>query len=206
MASSRIRIAAFGLSALALVGTSACGSSGRDLRDYPTGQTAPARSAPAAGTLDTGSTPTTQPTFGLSTDQWTPGGPMPTMYTCDGEDISPTLSISSPPSGTVELALVVTDIDADGLVHWVVAGIPADTTTLPEGSVPAGAVQALVADDQVGWFGPCPPEGETHTYEFNLFALASPSGVVDGESAGSAVPTIESLATNRSTLTATYRR
>ena len=32
---------------------------------------------------------------------------------------------SAPPAGTVELALLVTDDDAGGFVHWAVAGIPA---------------------------------------------------------------------------------
>ena len=206
MASPKTRFAAIGLSALTVLALTACGSSGREMREHPTGQTAPPRNAPAAGTLDTGPTSTTQSIFSLATDQWDPGGPMPAMFTCDGDDTSPPLSISSPPEGTAELALVMTDLDAEGLVHWVVAGIPADTSRIPASSLPTGAVQALVADDRVGWFGPCPPEGETHTYEFEVYALSEPSGVVDGELASAAMSKIDAVATNRSTLTATYRR
>lgn len=193
------------LVAAALVGV-ACGSSGRDLRDYPAGQTAPPRNAPAAGTIQDGSTTTTSDVFTLSTDEWTPGGSIPARFTCDGDDISPGLVISSPPDGTVELALVATDLDADGLVHWIVAGIPTDTTAIPAGSVPAGAVQAMVANAEVGWFGPCPPAGETHTYELTLHALGAPSGVVEGQSAESAVPAIDAVSAARSSLTTTYRR
>ncbi len=41
-------------------------------------------------------------------------------------------------------------------MHWAVAGIHADTTSVPEGTVPAGAV--VVRE----YLGPCPPSG-THT-------------------------------------------
>ena len=45
---------------------------------------------------------------------WQDGAEIPVLNTCDGDDVSPALSWAGVPDGTVELALVVTDDDADG--------------------------------------------------------------------------------------------
>ena len=63
------------------------------------------------------------PVFSLQAP-WPTGGAIDARFTCDGEDRSPTLIWTAPPAGTVEMALLVTDDDADGFVHWAVAGIP----------------------------------------------------------------------------------
>ena len=44
-------------------------------------------------------------------------------HTCDDADVSPALTWSNVPSDTVELAITVTDLDADNFSHWVVTGI-----------------------------------------------------------------------------------
>ncbi len=97
---------------------------------------------------------------------------------------------TGPPEGAVELALVVRDVDADGFVHWVVAGLPPTSRGLAEGEVPAGAVEALNDFGRPGWSGPCPPDG-THRYEFRVLALAEPSGVTAGQPAGEAAAQVE---------------
>ena len=69
-------------------------------------------------------------------------GTIPIRHTEDGEDLSPPLSWTRPPKGTVELALVVDDPDApveEPWVHWVLYKIPADATGLPEGFHQAAA-------------------------------------------------------------------
>jgi len=61
---------------------------------------------------------------------------IPARFTADGEDVSPPLTWSQTPKGTVELALLVDDPDAPGgepWVHWIVTKIPADRRDLPEG-------------------------------------------------------------------------
>jgi Raf kinase inhibitor-like YbhB/YbcL family protein len=190
------------LSMLPILG---CQSSGRELREPAPGVTAPPRRAPQAGTVPSSST-TLGTVFALTTDAWAPGGEIPREYTCDGEDLSPPLVMSLIPPGTVELAIVVTDPDANNFVHWVLAGIDPATTTIEEGSVPAGAVQAQTSDGTVGWSGPCPPGGATHTYIFELYALGQPSAVTEGEASTSAVERIEAVATVRSQFTGTYER
>lgn len=113
----------------------------------------------------------TSPAFGSGDD-------IPRRHTCDGEDVSPRLSIGGVPDGAERLALVVDDPDAPAgtWVHWVLSGVPADVGRIPE-DVPAdemvldGAVQGRNDFGSLGYGGPCPPEGEEHRYFFRLYAL-----------------------------------
>ncbi len=135
------------------------------------------------------------------------GQPIPERYTCDGDEVSPPLAIQGAPTDAVELAVVVRDPDADGFVHWVVAGLPADTTGLAEGGpLPDGAVEAGNGFGEAGWAGPCPPEGD-HTYELTVYALAEPSGLTPGDDAEAAAEAVESAdASAVGTLRWTYQR
>lgn len=134
------------------------------------------------------------------------GDAIPERYTCDGDDVSPPLSITGLPAGTAEIAVVVRDPDAGGFVHWVVAGLPGDTAGLDEGTLPAGAIEADNGFGEPGWAGPCPPEGE-HTYEFTVYALGEPSGLEAGAEAGDGVAAVEAAAAEATaTLRGTYER
>ncbi len=103
---------------------------------------------------------------------WPAGGPIDGRFTCDGEDRSPLLIWSAPPAGTTELALLVTDDDAGGFVHWAVAGIPAAAGEVGEGARITGAVEGRNDFGNAGWGGPCPPAGAPHNYRFTLYALS----------------------------------
>jgi Raf kinase inhibitor-like YbhB/YbcL family protein len=191
---------------LLVTALAACGTSGRDLREPTPGATAPSRQPSAAGTREVSST-SHGTVFAVTTDAWTPSGAIPSRYTCDGADISPPLVLSLVPEGTVELAVVVTDDSADRFIHWVVAGIDPSVTTLEEGEIPPGAVQALATDGGPGFSSPCPPEGDgPHTYSFTLHALTQPSGVQDGVDGATAIEAIEAASLAQSLLTGTYER
>lgn len=99
-------------------------------------------------------------------------GRIPATYTCDGEDINPPLLFENVPDDARSLTLIVEDPDAPGKtwVHWVVFNISADTTHINEDSVPQGAVEAMTDFGNVGYGGPCPPQG-VHRYHFKLYAL-----------------------------------
>lgn len=106
------------------------------------------------------------------------GGTIPKKYTCDGENISPPLSWSTPPEGTKSLALICEDPDAPGgiFVHWVLFGLSPDISALPEGvpgqeTVLGGARQGTTSFGRIGYGGPCPPSGPAHRYVFTLYAL-----------------------------------
>jgi Raf kinase inhibitor-like YbhB/YbcL family protein len=119
------------------------------------------------------------------------GQAIPRRHTGDGEDLSPTLSWSTLPPETKELALIVDDPDApgdDSWVHWVIYKIPADAPGLPEGvpqsshlDRPAGAVQGRNSWATFGYRGPAPPRGHgVHHYHFKLYALDQPLDLQPG--------------------------
>lgn len=97
---------------------------------------------------------------------------IPSKYTCDGENISPPLSIGSVPEGTKSLVLINDDPDAPvGLwVHWLLWNVDPGTTEIAQNSVPTGASEGTTSWGRTGYGGPCPPSGE-HRYFFKLYAL-----------------------------------
>ncbi len=107
---------------------------------------------------------------------------IPKKYTGEGADVSPPLTWSGAPAGTRELALLCDDPDAprpEPWVHWVLYGLPAGTTALPENiekkeqpAQPAGARQGKNSWSKIGYGGPMPPPGHgLHHYHFRLYAL-----------------------------------
>jgi Raf kinase inhibitor-like YbhB/YbcL family protein len=97
---------------------------------------------------------------------------IPSMFTCDGKDISPHLVWDEVPEGTKSLALIVDDPDAPAgtWVHWLMCNIPPNVREIPQGSIPAGAHQVKNDFGKANYGGPCPPGG-THRYFFKLYAL-----------------------------------
>lgn len=117
----------------------------------------------------------------LTSSAFTDQGAIPSLYTCEGKDISPPLDWTGLPEGTRSLALVVDDPDAPDpaapkmiWVHWVLYNIPAETTGLgegvPSGSLPPGTREGLNDWKRPGYLGPCPPVGR-HRYFHTLYAL-----------------------------------
>jgi Raf kinase inhibitor-like YbhB/YbcL family protein len=119
-------------------------------------------------------TPTTNPFalagFTLTSGAFENGKTIPIIYSCKGENISPEFSWEGAPPGTESFALTLEDPDARGFVHWLIWNIPADTNTIPEKSLPEGAVQGTTSFNKTGYGGPCPPSG-VHHYTFKLYAL-----------------------------------
>ncbi len=97
--------------------------------------------------------------------------PIPSEYTCDGDDLSPPLSISDVPTNAKSLAFVMDDPDAPVGTwdHWVVFNIPLSTREIPKGTEPDG-IAGKNSWGRTGYGGPCPPSG-THRYFFKLYAL-----------------------------------
>ena len=99
--------------------------------------------------------------------------PIPSKYTCEGDDVSPPLAWTTGPEGTVGYALIMDDPDAPRgtWVHWVAWNIHA--TSLPENVSAlesASFSQGQNSWPKPGYGGPCPPSG-THRYYFKLYAL-----------------------------------
>jgi Raf kinase inhibitor-like YbhB/YbcL family protein len=145
------------------------------------------------------------PPFTLSVP-WGDGGVIDAALTCDGEDRSPSLAWTAPPVGTVELALLVTDDDADGFVHWAVAGIAPAAGELAEGTPFPGAIEGTNGFGAVGWGGPCPPTGAPHTYRFTLYALNQQLELPEGFSGEELLATAEPAALDATEAIGTYQR
>ena len=119
-------------------------------------------------------------TMQLTSDGFDDGGSIPSQYTCDGADTSPSLAWTDVPDGTASFALIVDDPDAGGFVHWVLTDIPGDARELPEGEGDSIGMPGPNDFGRTGWGGPCPP-GE-HRYAFTLYALPGPiSGATDAD-------------------------
>ena len=96
---------------------------------------------------------------------------IPSRYTCDGEGISPELSISGIDEKAKSLVLIMDDPDAPSGTwdHWVKFNISTSTTQIKEGEEPDG-VSGVGTSGNTDYFGPCPPDRQ-HRYFFKLFSL-----------------------------------
>ncbi len=98
------------------------------------------------------------------------GAEIPAALTCEGANTSPPLAWSGAPPATKGYAIVVDDPDAPGKtwVHWVLANVPASTTSLAAGASAGDAGKTDFGSG--GYGGPCPPIGR-HRYRFKVYAL-----------------------------------
>jgi Raf kinase inhibitor-like YbhB/YbcL family protein len=113
----------------------------------------------------------------LTSERFTEGQPIPEKFTCKGQNVSPALAWTNPPSGTQTFALIMDDPDAPGdtWIHWVLYNIPGGTSFMPDALPGQGGI-AYVGNHGMNtagntyYEGPCPPSG-THRYFFRLYAL-----------------------------------
>ncbi len=117
----------------------------------------------------------------ITSTAFAPNGPIPSLFTCEGRDVSPPLAWTGLPAGTKNLVLIVDDPDAPDpaapkmtWVHWVLYGIPPTAMGLPEAvkpaALPAGTREGRNDFGRTAYGGPCPPIGR-HRYFFKLYAL-----------------------------------
>ena len=95
---------------------------------------------------------------------------------CGGKNVSLPLAWSNAPPDTKSFAVTIFDPDGArglGIVHWVLYGIPATTTTLADGGPPpAGSIGGINRTGKDGYYGPCPPHGDApHHYVVQVYAL-----------------------------------
>jgi Raf kinase inhibitor-like YbhB/YbcL family protein len=127
----------------------------------------------------------TKPRLTLTTDAFEDGGIIPNKFTmaAEGTPVSPKLTWTNVPDGTVSFALILHDPDTslmkktDEVLHWMIFNIPGTATGLPEGvpaepQLPDGSIQALSQNKKVGYMGMgAAAVGPYHHYTFELFAL-----------------------------------
>lgn len=137
---------------------------------------------------------------------WAEGQPIDVRYTCDGPNVSPSLTWADAPAGTMGYAVVLTDIDAPEYAHWVVANIPATITSLPEAFADPIAVFAMNSAGAPAYAGPCPPKGTTHSYDLTVYALSQTLEAQTGDPAPSLIAAIESAALEAASTGFTFAR
>jgi Raf kinase inhibitor-like YbhB/YbcL family protein len=146
--------------------------------------------------------------FTLTSTAFKDGGAIPRNFTCDGDNVSPDLDWSGAPDGTVSLALIVDDPDANGFAHWLVYNMTGSATGgLPEAvsATPDAPTQGINDFGKLGYGGPCPPSGEHH-YRFTLYALDAVLPLPAAPRAADLRRALEGHILDQTTLTATYRR
>jgi Raf kinase inhibitor-like YbhB/YbcL family protein len=123
------------------------------------------------------------PGMTLTSTAWPDGGEIPAKH-AGGMAVSPALSWTNAPMGTAEFILIMNDPEPvtpalsvrGDILHWMLAKIPAGTTSLAEGAgaansplLPAGAVNTTP------FRGPgAPAAGPRHHYTLTLYALNAP--------------------------------
>ncbi len=144
-------------------------------------------------------------------------------FGCTGNNVSPELHWSNPPSGTKSYAITVYDPDAptgSGWWHWTVFNIPLKITSLREGEKykPFKVGEEVITYGNVGegrtdfgkpgYGGPCPPEGDNpHHYIFTLHAIKEAKLPLNKESSGAMVGyTLNANTIAKLSFTATFGR
>jgi Raf kinase inhibitor-like YbhB/YbcL family protein len=102
----------------------------------------------------------------------------PPAHTCDGENISPSLSIEGLDSSS--LAVMVFNPSMRGFLSycaWLIWDMPAQKTIpagIPQGKIISDPISALQGTNDAGvtgYSGPCPQPGEMHRYLFRVYGL-----------------------------------
>lgn len=141
------------------------------------------------------------------------GKPIPSKYTCEGEDVSPPLTWTNVPSDAKSLVLISDDPDAPvgTWVHWVLYDLPPSTAGLYEGvprspELANGAKQGLNDFKRIGYGGPCPPPGKPHRYYFKLYALDIVLGLKAGATKADVEKAMKGHILAQGQLMGTYQR
>ena len=117
----------------------------------------------------------------LTSPAFEDGGIIPKKFSCDGENVSPELSIVVPPENAKSLVLIMEDLDSPSGTwnHWLVWNIEPGIETILENSFPMGAKVGVNDFGGAGYGGPCPQSGE-HRYYFRLYALGEKLKLMSG--------------------------
>jgi len=113
--------------------------------------------------------------FKLASTEFADGDLLPNRYSSNGKSVSPPLYWYGAPISTKSLVLIVSapDLFAGTRIHWLLYGIPAEATDLPD----VVLSEAVLADSSVhgrndwGRFGYEGPSENTSYISFRLLAL-----------------------------------
>ena len=146
--------------------------------------------------------------FKISSPAFEPGEELDPCFTADEEDaVAPPLEWSTPPSGAMELAIIVEDATSDGpepRCHWLVWGLAPQKGMLLEGEMPPRTGKNSLGNSD--WLLPDLPHQQTHHFVFQLFALELPLTLMPGASREDLFAAMEGQVVASSVLVAQYTR
>lgn len=152
-------------------------------------------------------------TLNLRIGSFKEGDMIERKYTCDGEDISPSVSWTESPENTKSFALILDDPDAPirTFVHWVVYNIPPSVMELEENYPKVqlssnGIMQGKNDFGKIGYGGPCPPGQKAHRYVFHLFSTGLKGALPAGLDKKGVLKAIKGSVIMEATFMLTYKR
>jgi Raf kinase inhibitor-like YbhB/YbcL family protein len=143
--------------------------------------------------------------FVITSPPFAEGATVPTLFTCDGNDVPQPINVSDPPKDTRSFAVIMDDPDAPKgtFTHWLAYDIPAGKTELQARS----AKTLRNSFSREGYGGPCPPPGHgRHRYFFTVYAVDVPSLPIAGETRQDLEKALESHTLARARLMGQYER
>jgi Raf kinase inhibitor-like YbhB/YbcL family protein len=157
--------------------------------------------------------PPSEAGFVLISPDFSNEGPIPAKYTCDGENVPPTLAWGQPPAGTKSYIVIVKDPDAPGgtWIHWIVYNLPVGTRSVNALTRPLmqiDDVTILFGKNSWGkqtYGGPCPPSG-MHRYVFQVNALSIDLGPKNNEDIDELTAQMQGSILGTAELIGTYTR
>ncbi len=113
--------------------------------------------------------------FTIKTHGFPNQGTIPVVYSCDGSNLTPSVSWSDAPAGTKSFVLIMHSPDAtirNPFYNWVLFNIPATATGISENAVlPEGTQIGNNSLGEAKYNGPCPPDDRLHHYILTVYAL-----------------------------------
>lgn len=201
------------LMVLMLITVSACSKTESAESSAQPATEAPAEAAAPAETPE----PTPMPDMAV-TSEGIVDGAMGLEYGAKNEKLAageiPTLSLPLKvdyiPENTVSLAIVMIDPDGGNWVHWLVANIPVEGTTveIPENASidwPEEVLQGRNDFGLLGYGGPTPPSG-VHNYVTTVYALSAMLELESGFSLPALAQAMEGKIIAQAQVTGTYAR
>lgn len=139
------------------------------------------------------------------------GAPIPTRYTCDGDDMSPVIQWHYFKARAFAVIVIDPDAPSGDFAHWVLFNIPGEISRLEENvlkipQLPNGARQGMNDFGQMGYGGPCPPRGKVHHYHFHVYALDAPLKNAPGANARDILAAMKGHIVAQGETVGTYRR
>jgi Raf kinase inhibitor-like YbhB/YbcL family protein len=144
----------------------------------------------------------------LTSSAFEEGERIPSLYTCDGDNINPELTIAHIPEGTKSLVLVMDDPDIPESVkqsrgiekfnHWVLYNIPPDTTTIPAGGI-VGSL-GMNSRDEAKY------AGREHRYIFRLYAVSGTLNFIQTPTLDQVEEATRGMIVEQATLIGKYER